>query len=319
MTRLVVPVSLPTFGRSRLPTVLILLLLGGVCVAPDAGAVDSTPSPTDRHGRAWSQLLLEARELGLPTGFVERIRPGFVTIAFEDLRSFAAEYHPAQHLMVLNRSLSLNAAGGMLRPLGRLTPREVATLYHELFHAYLDFVVTESDRLAEGDPGRRLLSFARQQQACRYRQVFITPIRQRPSQSEMRFLTEGEAWEALNETWAVFIEWVIWTTLHLKEKSPGSGTWDDVSLRAERLRLLREADQQGRLVGFYEPADPQERAITHKRYLAPSYRITPEEAALLLETVLGEPPEAAARAAAAMRRPERQVPLLPGCHPGGRD
>ncbi len=300
--------------RSRSCALLgVILLLCTMGPLPSVRAVAPSTDLPDRHSRSWSQLIREAGDLRLPTGFLERIRPGFVTIDFEDLRSFAAEYHPAQHLMVLNRSLSLNAAGGVLRPLKRLTHREVATLYHELFHAYLDFLVTESDRLREGGPSRRLLAFARRQQACRYRQVFITPIRQRRALTEMRFLTEKEAWEALNETWAVFIEWVIWTTLHLREKYPGAESRDNARLRAELLRLLGEADRQGQLVGFYEPADPQERGIANKRYLAPSHRITPEEASLLLEAVLGESPEAAAWAAATMTRPEPQVPPLPGC------
>ncbi len=302
------------WSRWRAP-LIVVLLLGPIGSSAGARADDEARAPADRDGRSWSQLVVEAGRLGLPTGFLQRIRPGFVTIAFEDLRRFAAEYHPAQHRMVLNRSLSLNAAGGVLRPLGRLTHRDVATLYHELFHAYMDFVVSEGDGLQEDGPSRRLLAFARQEQACRYRQVFIIPIRQRPALTEMRFLTEGESWEALNETWGVFVEWVIWTRLHLRDLFPGAAGRDDAGQVAEWLRLLKEADRKGQLAGFYEPADPQERAITNKRYLAPSYRITPEEAALLLETVLGESPEAASRAAATMRRPEPPVRPLPGCQP----
>lgn len=298
---------------------IVVALLGTTGPPPGADAAEQASDQPDRDRRSWSQLIREAGSLGLPTGFLLRIRPGFVTIAFEDLRSFAAEYHPAQHRMVLNRSLSLNAAGGVLRPLERLTSRELATLYHELFHAYLDFVVSESDRLGEDGPSRRLLAFARRQQACRYRQVVITPIRQRPSLTEMRFLTEAEAWEALNETWGVFVEWAIWTRLHLRETFQEAGGKAGGSVAAEWLRLLKTADRTGRLVGFYEPRDPQEREITHKRYLAPSHRLTPEEAALLLETVLGEPPEAAARAAATMRRPEPPVRPLPGCEPETAD
>ena len=33
--------------------------------------------------------------------------------------------------------------GGTLRPLGRLTHKELETLYHELFHAYMDFLEQE--------------------------------------------------------------------------------------------------------------------------------------------------------------------------------
>lgn len=295
-------------GSGSRTTAIVALLAALVCPQPASRAGDPPSAGPDRQGRAWPQLVLEAGRLGLPTGFLRRMPPDFVTITFEDLRSFAAEYHPPQHRMVLNRSLSLNAAGGTLRPLDALTHRNVATLYHELFHAYLDFLVSTADRLREGEPASRLLALARRQQACRYRQVLITPIRQRPSQTEMRFLTEAESWEALNETWAVFVEWAIWARLHLRDQLPAGE-----ELTAGWLRLLKEADRTGRLVGFYEPADPRERELTHKRYLGPSYRITPQEVALLLETVLGESQEAAARAAATMRRPDPPLPPLPGC------
>ena len=63
--------------------------------------------------------------------------------------------------MVLNRSLSLNAAGGTLRPLARLTHKELETLYHELFHAYMDFLEQES---APPEAHALLMVFAREQQ-----------------------------------------------------------------------------------------------------------------------------------------------------------
>ncbi len=244
----------------------------------------------------WSNLISEGKELGLPTQFLSGIGADFVTIEFEDLRSFAAEYHPEHHRMVLNRTLSLNAAGRTLRPLSTLTNQEVATLYHELLHAYLD-VLTQLKGAEGQDPDNsRLLTFARGQQRCRYQEVLINPIVQRKSLTELRFLTERESWEALNETWAVFIGWAIWTRLELQAGQEDFGRLRDEG-ESGWLGRLRQADQEGILVGYYEPENPEERRVTNKRYLASSYRISPPEVAVLLETILEEPAVSARRSA----------------------
>ena len=265
---------------------------------PTLALADSPSQGLRESERFWGQLITEAEELGLPTRFLSRIKPDFIKVEFEDLRTFAAEYHPDHHRMVLNRTLSFNAAGGVLRPLSQLHNRELATLYHELFHAYLDFITGPPAAPAIDPESRRLLLFARQQQACRYQQVMITPVRQRKSLTETRFLTESESWEALNETWAVFVDWATWTRLELRERAPypgGGGNHQN-----EWLARLKAVDQEGALVGFYEPEDPEERALTHKRYLAPSHRITQLEVAVLLEVIFEESPPMAQRSAAAM-------------------
>ncbi len=57
----------------------------------------------------------------------------------------------------------------------RLTHAQIETLYHELFHAYLDYLVTEAEASPETawDP---VLAFARVQQGCHYGAVLITPV-----------------------------------------------------------------------------------------------------------------------------------------------
>jgi hypothetical protein len=119
--------------------VAIGLLMGGLLFAPNVGMPEERPSSSDRM---WRQLLSEAHALGLPTKFLKAVPPGFIQFEFDDLRTYAAEYHLGEHRMVLNRALSFNGAGAMLRPLGRLTHAEIETLYHELFHAYIDYLVT---------------------------------------------------------------------------------------------------------------------------------------------------------------------------------
>lgn len=279
----------------RLPVLAVLCLLW----MPADGLAAEDP---------WKALLAQASALGLPTHFLDVMTPGFVTLEFENLHTYAAEYHPQEHRMVLNRALSFNAAGGVLRPLATLTHQDLGTLYHELFHAYLDFL--RSSPQAGPDPGAaRLLALAQKLQQCRYQVVQITPLVQRKSSTERRILTDREAWEALNETWAVFVGWAIWTRLELA--GPAGKPWRQGPKAEERwLQRLKKADLQGDLTGYYEPEDPIERNMTHKRYLAPAFRISPGEVALLAEVVLGDSPEEAKRTAAALE--SSQPPLVRG-------
>ncbi|MBI3604347.1 MAG: hypothetical protein HY205_07895 [Nitrospirae bacterium] len=289
-------VGLMSVRRLWLPVLLWLGL--------QAGSAAGAGLPPDAREQ-WRTLLAQADALGLPTRFLRAIPPDFITLEFEDLHAFAAEYHPAEHRMVLNLALSFNAAGGTLKPLAKMTPREAGTLFHEFFHAYMDYVRSKAE--AAVDPGvARLLAFAQDQQRCRYQVVSITPVVQRKSATEVRFLSDREAWEALDETWAVFVGWAVWSRL---EQSHGQG----VQPRGGRSKTggwparLEKADRDGDLVGYYEPEDPAERTVAQKRYLASSHRITPREVAVLLEVLFGESREGARRAVSAME--QKRLPL----------
>jgi hypothetical protein len=293
--------------RGGLLAVLALtgwLAMGAVHVLPlHAGA--PTRSTTDNQ-YPWRALIPQAERMGLPTRFLRAIPPEFFTVEFADLRAFAAEYHPEDHRMILNRALSFNAAGGVLRPLTEMTRNDAATLYHELFHAYMDYLSSRSDQAAVGPEGVRLMAFARAQQQCRYQSVTITPLRQRRGVTEPRFLSDGESWEALNETWAVFVGWAIWAQLGLAHEGRrvGPETWTS---RSDMAKLLKKADKNGELVGYYEPEDDDERRVTNKRHLAPSHRISPAEVAVLLELLFGVSPGEAQRVSALMSA-SRQSP-----------
>ena len=206
---------------------------------------------------------------------------------FEDLHAFAAEYHPAEHRMVLDRSLSLNAAGRTLRPLARLTHKELETLYHELFHAYMDFL--EQERVPSAAHAS-FMAFAREQQRCRYQQVLITPVLQKKDLKEERFLSEAESWEALNETWAVFVGWAIWTQLEVERKGARELRSSGRSLNVPAwIARLSQAERDASLRGYYEPEDPSEKAMARKRFLAPDFRLSAPELLLLMKEVLGSP------------------------------
>jgi hypothetical protein len=242
----------------------------------------------------WHQLLSEAHALGLPTKFLKAVPPSFVQFEFDDLHSYAAEYHLGEHRMVLNRALSFNGAGATLRPLRRLTHAQIETLYHELFHAYLDYLVTAAEASPEvaSDP---VLAFARVQQDCHYGAVLITPVLQRKGETEERFLTERESWEALNETWAVFVGWIVWNQLELTSSSARS-IQKSGKTQDEWVSRLRSADREGILRGYYEPEDSGERAVALKRYLAPASRLSEQEVAVLLKDVVEFSPSLLARA-----------------------
>jgi hypothetical protein len=196
--------------------------------------------------------------------------------------------------MVLNRALSFNGAGATLRPLGRLTHVELETLYHELFHAYIDYLVTAAETSPEvaSDP---VLALARVQQRCHYGSVLITPVVQRKGETEERFLTDRESWEALNETWAVFVGWTVWNQLELTGSTDRSIQRSGKS-QDEWVRRFRKADREGVFRGYYEPEDSAERDITRKRYLAPASRLSEAEATVLLKSVIEFTPSLLARA-----------------------
>lgn len=269
----------------------VALATFGILSEPNAGMSEERLPSTERM---WRQLLGEAQALGLPTKFLKAVPPGFVHFEFDDLHSYAAEYHLGEHRMVLNRALSFNGAGATLRPLGRLTHVEIETLYHELFHAYIDYLMTAAETSPEvaSDP---VLGVARVQQRCHYGSVLITPVVQRKGETEERFLTERESWEALNETWAVFVGWTVWNQLELTrgtERSiQKSGKGQD-----EWVRRLGSADREGVLRGYYEPEDSRERAVARKRYLAPASRLSEPEATVLMKSVIEFPPSLLARA-----------------------
>lgn len=267
------------------------LLMGGLFLVPNAGISEESLPSADRM---WHQLLAEAHALGLPTKFLKAVPPHFVQYEFDDLHNYAAEYHPGEHRMVLNRALSFNGAGATLRPLERLTHGQVGTLYHELFHAYMDYLVTmaETSPEAASDP---VLAFARVQQDCHYGTVLITPVMQRKGDTEERFLTERESWEALNETWAVFVGWIVWNQLELTSGA-GRSIQKSGESQDEWIRRLKNADREGTLRGYYEPEDSGERAVARKRYLAPASRLSEPEAAVLMKDVLDVSPSLLARA-----------------------
>jgi hypothetical protein len=258
----------------------------------------------------WGKLISDAKALRLPARFLEQIPAGFVRLEFDDLRTFAAEYHPTEHRMVLNRVLSFNQAGGTLRPLRELTNKDLQTLYHEFFHAYMDYLTAESSQSSGAVSAvDSLIAFARQQQHCRYERVLITPVPQRKDQTEERFLTEEESWEVLNETWAVFVGWAIWTRLELGRPQSNQPMDSAVGTQAW-IERLRTADREADLRGYYEPQDSAEKAIVQKRFVAPAFRISAHEVKRLMKDVLESGPDRIARSVQMLKKNRTSVPVI---------
>jgi hypothetical protein len=293
---------------------LIMSLLACSVLADDRAVITPNGHVNRASNDFWQSLVTQAKAAGLPTQFLMAMDPGFVTLEFDDLHAFAAEYHPEEHQLILNRSLSFNAAGGRLKQVASLAPRELGTLYHELFHAYMDYISSLANPGIAGPVAVRLLTFARDRQQCQYQQVNITPIVQRKARTEVRFLTDRESWEALNETWAVFVGWAIWTKLEVQRGSSKSRR-NNAAVEAAWINRLQKADQEGELIGYYEPENNAERSIARKRYLAPSHRITPQEVHELLQDVL-EYSKAEADRMSRVLLPNR---ISPSGSPGCRD
>ncbi|MBX3331496.1 MAG: hypothetical protein KF722_13900 [Nitrospira sp.] len=252
-----------------------------------AEAAITAPDEAGGNSRIWARLLDDAGRAQLPTKFLKALPPDFIHFEFDDLRTYAAEYHPDEHRMVLNRSLSFNSAGRTLKPLGKMTHKELEVLYHELFHAYMNYLQVVEEHSGEAGHGSgELLRFARKQQACRYGEVRITPVALRKDDTESRYLTKTESWEALNETWAVFIGWAVWNQLEVQHKTRKS-MFREPRQAHQWLRRLKAAFEKGDLRGYYVPEDPDERRLAQKRYLAKPSQLTLKEAGVLMKQVLG--------------------------------
>jgi hypothetical protein len=304
--------------QSPMSVVRVVPIVIFLCLAVPASVQFSVP-PVSAQAVGnpvplWEKLIADVKTLRLPAKFLEQIPGGFVRFEFDDLRTFAAEYHPTEHRMVLNRTLSFNQAGGTLRPLRQLTHKDLQTLYHELFHAYMDYLTGESSQpSAGGRSADSLITFAREQQHCRYGRVLITPVPQRKNQTEERFLSEEESWEMLNETWAVFVGWAIWTRLELgqsKSDRAKSNQPTDSAGTQEWIERLRAADREADLRGYYEPQDPAEKAIAQKRFAAPAFRISAQEVKRLMNDVLESSPDRIARSVQMLEKDRPGVPAF---------
>jgi hypothetical protein len=275
---------------------LLLLLL--VLTSPASAA----PVP-DPQGE-WARLMNGAAEMGLPSKFLRLLPVEFVKLEFTDLKNVAAEYHPDGHRMVFHLNLSEGSQGKRLRPLREIASRDLATIYHELFHAYFDYVDFASGTPKMSPQGARLHAEARRLLACRYTVVEIIagPRVVGPqfrARVERRRLAESEGWEALNETWGVFVGWAVWNKLETTDRMSRARRWDWEALE-NFLNRLEEAYQSGDLAGYFEvvnPEGPEGRKAIPRLYLAPGNSISAPEIALLFEIILDESPGMAKLAA----------------------
>jgi hypothetical protein len=153
--------------------------------------------------------------------------------------------------------------------------------------------------------------------ACRYTVVEVSPISPqkgslRKAKFEKRRLTEREGWDALNETWGVFVGWAIWNKLEATDRLNPALRWDWDALE-EFLDRLEAAYANGELTGYFEPANQDERKGIPRWYLAPSYAISAPEIALLLEVILDESPGMAKLAASWVTSPAGAAERAKAC------
>jgi hypothetical protein len=291
--------------KSSLTPFLVFLLL--------APTVQAGPVP-DLQGE-WARLTREAAEMGLPSRFLRLLPREFVKLEFADLKNVAAEYHPDGHRMVFHLNLSEGNRGQRLRFLRQIGNHDLATIYHELFHAYFDYVEFASDTPRMTPQGTRLYAEAKRYAACRYSVVEISPTATQKSaprkgRFEKRRISEREGWDALNETWGVFVGWAIWHKLEATDRLNPAARWDWETVEAY-LDRLETAYVNGEMAGYFEPANQVERRGIPRWYLAPSHAISAKEVALLLEVILDETPGMARLAAHWVSPSQDQTTVLP--------
>ena len=295
-----------------MPVFLVSLLLL-FCVS----SVQAAPVP-DPQGE-WARLTREAAEMGLPSRFLRLLPLEFVKLEFADLKNVAAEYHPEGHRMVFHLSLSESNQGQRFRPVRDIPSQDLATLYHELFHAYFDYVDFASGTPTMTPQGARLYADAKRFLSCRYTVVELSPGPPqksvlRKTRIEKRRVAEREGWDALNETWGVFVGWAIWNKLEATDRLNPASRWDWDALE-DFLDRLDEAYSNGDLTGYFEPANVEDRKRVPRWYLAPTHGISAPEIALLLEVILDESPGMARLAAAWLTAADRRAaaPALSDC------
>ena len=267
----------------------------------------------------WVRLTREAAGMGLPSRFLRLLPPEFVRLEFADLKNVAAEYHPDGHRMVFHLNLSEGSQGQRLRSFRQIENRDLATIYHELFHAYFDYVDYASGTPRMTPQGARLYEEAKRFVACRYSVVEISPTANQKSafrkgKFEKRRISEREAWDALNETWGVFVGWAMWNKLEVTDRLNPATRWDWDTIE-DYLDRLETAYVNGELTGYFEPANQAERRGIPRWYLAPSDAISAPEVMLLLEVFLGETPGMAQLMARWISAPQNNSvgPTLSSC------
>ncbi|MBI3810181.1 MAG: hypothetical protein HY284_06955 [Nitrospirae bacterium] len=288
---------------------LLLLLL--VLASPASAA--PVPEPQGE----WVRLTREAAAMGLPSRFLRLLPLEFVKLEFADLKNVAAEYHPDSHRMVFHLSLSEDNQGRRFRPVKDIPSQDLATLYHELFHAYFDYVDFASGTPKMTPQGARLYEEAKRFLSCRYTVVELSPGPPqkgvlRKTRIEKRRLTDREGWDALNETWGVFVGWAIWNKLEATDRLNPAARWDWDALE-DFLERLDDAYHNGDLTGYFEPANLEERKTIPRWYLAPTHGISAPEIALLLEVILDEPPGMARLAASWIALPAGASERMNAC------
>ena len=277
-----------------------------------APTVQAAPVP-DLPGE-WARLTTETAEMGLPSRFLRLLPLEFVKLEFADLKNVAAEYHPDGHRMVFHLNLSEGNQGKRLRSLRQIGNRDLATIYHELLHAYFDYVEFASGTPRMTPQGARLYAEAKRFVVCRYSVVEISPTATQKSaprkgRFEKRRISEREGWDALNETWGVFVGWAMWNKMEATDRFNPATRWD-WDIVEDYLDRLETAYVNGELTGYFEPADQAERRGIPRWYLAPSHAISAPEVALLLEVILDETPGMARLAAYWVSASQDQTTVL---------
>ena len=90
----------------------------------------------------------------------------------------------------------------------------------------------------------------------------------------------------MNETWAVFVGWVVWNQLELRQQR-GKSTFRGGQDVNQWIPRFKRAFENGEFRGYYVPEEPEERRLAQKRYLAKPSQLSLEEALAIMEQAFG--------------------------------
>lgn len=221
----------------------ILFALGLGLIAVPAGAVDGEgPMANDPYGLR-HYLVHGEKDQHLPFGFLKRAL-GHYRVEFADPPGGAgAAYWPSSNTLTVRAALG---SGGRLRPFSQIGVSDRATIYHEMFHGYLDW--------ARDTGGDRFATDYFRTNRCRYADVEVDL----PNGPTRWQLDARQQEEILEETAGVFVGKFVtdWGNAigYVTGGPPARADMgrQGAAVRAEMLGRMREWADQRKVTGYFK-------------------------------------------------------------------
>lgn len=188
-------------------------------------------------------FLDQAKANGFPVDFLYKVLPS-LKIQFGGVGSGASAEFNRKDTILLEKALSVDEeGGGGLKSYSLISDSDKGTVFHELFHAYMKWVQDESAKSGGDVEARRLADFIRTSR-CRYVNVTLTD-------GSKKSLSESDQYDLLNENWGIWFGGFLMRQWAQTAFQSRRGVLPAGGLDAERQKLIREAAQQRKEVGYY--------------------------------------------------------------------